>query len=225
MWNEDARMTLYSNKYKPACVCVCVDIPQCECVRGKASRGRVLSGFGTPTTICNGAVPMTLCVCVGLYWICVCVCIRCQSVTEGQQQQAVSVKASLELTTIHASPFPFTCPSPWPNTRHTLFLPLYFFHSLLCLPLLFDAQICPHPWPARCSLCGDSLVLAPTPLCTRQTRSPIRFQCGTIVYCVRFLQWRVNCFNYFRLRGLHFPDIINYLVNSHPIQGALFVAV
>lgn len=135
MWNEDARMTLYSNKCKPACVCVCVwtylSVSVCECVRGKASRGRVLSGFGTPTTICNGAVTMTLCVCVGLYWICVCVCIRCQSVTEGQQQ-AVSVKASLELTTIHASPFPSHALHPGP-TRATHFsclpatFPLYFF--------------------------------------------------------------------------------------------------
>lgn len=61
-------------------VCVCVwtylSVSVCECVRGKASRGRVLSGFGTPTTICNGAVTMTLCVCVCVFVLNMCVCLH-----------------------------------------------------------------------------------------------------------------------------------------------------
>lgn len=69
------------------------------------------------------------------------------------------MKGSLEMATIDASS---PSPSRTLNTRHTsqaclpvclsfshFSLSLYssFFFVLLCLPLLFDARICPHPYP------------------------------------------------------------------------------
>lgn len=106
----------------------------------------------------------------------------------------------------------FTSPSPVaqhaPHTSpaclsFTHFSSFFFFvlcfvcHFYLTPKSVRIPKLNPNPTttkvsPARCSLCADSLVLAPTPLwaqgtlVTRQTQSPIRFRCGTIVYCVGF---------------------------------------
>lgn len=136
MWNEDARMTLYSNKCMTVCVCVCVwtylSVSVCECVRGKASRGRVLSGFGTPTTICNGAVTMTLCVCVCLYWICVCVCVSALGASQwrrdSSRRSAWRLPWNWQQFTHLPSPSHTLPPCP---TRATHFSCLFIF-SILC---------------------------------------------------------------------------------------------
>lgn len=185
--------------------------------------------------------------------MCACVCVSALGASQRQRDSSSSSRRSAWRVPWNWEQFTLPTPTlhiPFPrgSTRATHFSCLPEFYSLFLFFFFVLCFVChfyltpksvripklnPNPTttkvsPARCSLCADSLVLAPTPLwaqgtlVTRQTQSPIRFRCGTIVYCVGFYggAWiPLITFDWANARELHFPDIINYLVNSHPIRN------